>query len=348
MLLTGAGAGHRGLRLQGVGGAVPPVDARRLRGGPHAGHRVHGDGDQGRRAGRSCCASSTSPLTLVDAWETRSWPLAAITIIVGNVAALQPGLAEAHARLLRRRSGRVHADRQSSSARSAASEATVLYYLVVVPVHEPGRVRRRDRAVERERADGDGFRRCAGTGRTNPWMASADDDRDAVACRHPGHCRLHRQVPADPRAVDGSYTWLAIVLVIGSMISLGYYLRVIATLWMRDPVPAPGPGVGEPFMARGGLAPIAGGSPEADAENAAGRITRGAAVEHRHSGRHTRDHGGGRAVRRRQRGLRDLPAAAVRPRRPRRAARSDWAKARRRGGRQTPQTRSTGRKPTDS
>ncbi len=40
------------------------------------------------------------------------------------------------------------------------------------------------------------------------------------------------------------------------MISLGYYLRVVATMWMRSqPATAPAPGV---------LAPIAGGSPEAD------------------------------------------------------------------------------------
>ena len=68
--------------------------------------------------------------------------------------------------------------------------------------------------------------------------------------------------------VDGDYTWLAIVLVIGSMISLGYYLRVVAAMWMSRPSeagvdaePATGP-VGGP----GGLAPIAGGSPEADVE----------------------------------------------------------------------------------
>ena len=62
--------------------------------------------------------------------------------------------------------------------------------------------------------------------------------------------------------VSGDYTWLAIVLVIGSMISLGYYLRVVATMWMRSrPAPAPAPATG-----MGALAPIAGGSPEADAE----------------------------------------------------------------------------------
>ena len=40
-------------------------------------------------------------------------------------------------------------------------------------------------------------------------------------------------------AVDGGYTWLGVVIVIGSMISLGYYLPVIAAVWMRD---APGSG----------------------------------------------------------------------------------------------------------
>ena len=44
--------------------------------------------------------------------------------------------------------------------------------------------------------------------------------------------------------VDGDYTWLAIVLVIGSMISLGYYLRVVATMWMREAPSAATPAVG--------------------------------------------------------------------------------------------------------
>jgi NADH-quinone oxidoreductase subunit N len=70
--------------------------------------------------------------------------------------------------------------------------------------------------------------------------------------------------------VDGGYTWLAIVLVLGSMISLGYYLRVIAAVWMRVETPSPGAGFASRFAfgtgtGAGSLAPIAGGSPEADA-----------------------------------------------------------------------------------
>ena len=58
-------------------------------------------------------------------------------------------------------------------------------------------------------------------------------------------------------AVDADYTWLGVAIAIGTMISLAYYLRVVAAVWMR-PAPEPvGPeGAGVPAMA--------GGSPEAD------------------------------------------------------------------------------------
>ena len=63
------------------------------------------------------------------------------------------------------------------------------------------------------------------------------------ARRDPRHGRLHRQVPADPRARSTATTpGSAIVLVIGSMISLGYYLRVVAAIWMRPPVAVRCPG----------------------------------------------------------------------------------------------------------
>jgi NADH-quinone oxidoreductase subunit N len=56
--------------------------------------------------------------------------------------------------------------------------------------------------------------------------------------------------------VDAEYTWLGVAIVIGTMVSLAYYLRVVAAVWMR---PEPTPTPGEPMPA------IAGGSPEADA-----------------------------------------------------------------------------------
>src|SRR5262249_7982631 len=59
-------------------------------------------------------------------------------------------------------------------------------------------------------------------------------------------------------AVSGDYAWLGVVIVIGSMVSLAYYLKVIAAMWMQDAA-APGPARAT------GTPAIAGGSPEADA-----------------------------------------------------------------------------------
>ena len=53
--------------------------------------------------------------------------------------------------------------------------------------------------------------------------------------------------------VEGDYTWLAVFIAVGTMISLAYYLRVVAAMWMR---------AGEEAAA--GTPAIAGASPEAD------------------------------------------------------------------------------------
>jgi NADH-quinone oxidoreductase subunit N len=53
--------------------------------------------------------------------------------------------------------------------------------------------------------------------------------------------------------VEGDYTWLAVFIAVGTMISIAYYLRVVAAMWMRPE--------GE---AAGATAAIAGASPEAD------------------------------------------------------------------------------------
>ena len=66
-------------------------------------------------------------------------------------------------------------------------------------------------------------------------------------------------------AVDNGYAWLGIVIVVGSAVSLAYYLRVVAAVWMRAPSEAVAPLVRSRPV-------IAGGSPEADDEaRAAGR-----------------------------------------------------------------------------
>ena len=89
----------------------------------------------------------------------------------------------------------------------------------------------RERETEPRRLD----RRGRGPRPRAPAAGLADDDLDAR--RSPG-------IPATAgfigkfylidAAVAGGYTWLGVVIVIGSMISLGYYLPVIAAMWMRE------------------------------------------------------------------------------------------------------------------
>ena len=60
LTLTGHRAVRRRARLQGLGGAVPPVDTGRLRGRADAGHGVHGGRPPRSPRSASSCASSTS------------------------------------------------------------------------------------------------------------------------------------------------------------------------------------------------------------------------------------------------------------------------------------------------
>jgi NADH-quinone oxidoreductase subunit N len=85
-------------------------------------------------------------------------------------------------------------------------------------------------------------------------------------------------------AVDNGYAWLGVAIVGGSAISLAYYLRVVAAVWMRAPGTQPAVGGGVPRPAIAGGAPeadglgdpsrpaIAGGSPEADGPVAPSRL----------------------------------------------------------------------------
>jgi NADH-quinone oxidoreductase subunit N len=196
-------------------------------------------------------------------WAPALATVAAITIIVGNVGALSQSS-------LKRMLGYSSVGQAGYMlagvivATQLGVNATVLYlglylfmnltaFAVIV-------------AVQHERADGDELSGLAGLGRRNPWLAWPMSIAMLALAGIPGTVGFIGKFQLIHALIDGGYTWLAIVLVLGSMISLGYYLRVIAALWMRDEVPAPAPGIPSPLMGRGGLAPIAGGSPEADEE----------------------------------------------------------------------------------
>jgi NADH-quinone oxidoreductase subunit N len=126
--------------------------------------------------------------------------------------------------------------------------------------------------VQDERSDGDDISGIAGLGARSPWLAWPMTIAMLSLAGIPGTVGFIGKFQLIHALVNGDYTWLAIVLVLGSMISLGYYLRVIASIWMRAPTPSPGPGY-TAESARRILAPIAGGSPEADALGSDGAAT---------------------------------------------------------------------------
>jgi NADH-quinone oxidoreductase subunit N len=112
-------------------------------------------------------------------------------------------------------------------------------------------------ARERETDQGDDIESVAGLGRSRPLLAWPLTIGMLALAGLPGTSGFMGKLFLIEATVDGDYTWLGVGIVIGSMVSLAYYLRVVAAMWMR---PEPGiPSQAEPVPA------IAGGSPEADA-----------------------------------------------------------------------------------
>ncbi len=192
-------------------------------------------------------------------WAPLLAAVATITIIVGNVGALgqsslkrmlgYSGVAQAGYML----GGVVVGTR-------LGIQATVLYLIVYLIMNYAAFAV--VVAQERVRPDGDDMSALSGLGAVNPWLAWPITIAMLSLAGIPGTVGFIGKFQLIHALIDGNYTWLAIVLVVGSMISLGYYLRVIASIWMRGPVRAP---LAAPAGADGGgLAPIAGGSPEND------------------------------------------------------------------------------------
>jgi NADH-quinone oxidoreductase subunit N len=112
-------------------------------------------------------------------------------------------------------------------------------------------------ARERETNLGDDIESVAGLGATRPWLAWPMTLAMLSLAGIPATAGFIGKVYLIDALVNQGYTWLGVVIVVGSMISLAYYLRVIAAMWMR---PAP-----DPATVRGGAQPaMAGAEPAAE------------------------------------------------------------------------------------
>jgi NADH-quinone oxidoreductase subunit N len=119
-------------------------------------------------------------------------------------------------------------------------------------------------ARERETDLGDSIQAVAGLGRSRPWLAWPLTLSMLGLAGIPATAGFVGKFYLIDAAVSGNYTWLGVVIVIGSMISLAYYLPVVAAMWMRDASEDEAEAVAA--AAPGALPAIAGGSPELDVE----------------------------------------------------------------------------------
>ena len=117
-------------------------------------------------------------------------------------------------------------------------------------------------ARERETAVGDDISSLYGLGADRPGLAWPMTIAMLSLAGFPATVGFFGKLYLIQAAVNNEYAWLGVVIVLGSAISLVYYLRVIAAVWMRpasDATPVAGGRV------PGARPAMAGGSHEADA-----------------------------------------------------------------------------------
>jgi NADH-quinone oxidoreductase subunit N len=206
-------------------------------------------------------------------WAPAVAALATITIIVGNVGALgQSSLKRMLAYSSVAQAGYMLAGVVVAS--KLGVEATVFYLAVYVAMNMASFAV--IVARERETTYGDSIDAVAGLGRERPWLAWPMTISLLGLAGIPATAGFIGKFYLIDAAVSGGYTWLGVAIVVGSMISLGYYLPVIAAIWMREAPAGAGVGAGAgdagsppaqpPAPGPGGLPALAGGSPELDVE----------------------------------------------------------------------------------
>ncbi len=182
-------------------------------------------------------------------WQPALAVLAAISIVVGNVGALgqdslkrllgYSGIAQAGYIL----AGLVVASEAGVNAivfyLAAYAFMNLAAFAVVI-------------ARERETPYGDDIASVRGLGAERPLLAWPLTISMLGLAGLPATVGFIGKLYLIEALVEGDYTWLAVFIAVGTMISLAYYLRVVAAMWMRP---------------EGGTAAtpaIAGASPEAD------------------------------------------------------------------------------------
>jgi NADH-quinone oxidoreductase subunit N len=205
-------------------------------------------------------------------WGPALAVLATITILVGNVGALgQSSLKRMLAYSSVAQAGYLLAGVVVATQLGIAATAFYLVVYLFMNMASFAVIVAR----ERETGLGDGIDAVAGLGRECPWLAWPMTISMLALAGIPATAGFIGKFYLIDAAVSGGYTWLGVAIVIGSMISLGYYLPVVAAIWMRESPAgeAKARGAASPKSLptpTGALPVLAGGSPELDAEPVSG------------------------------------------------------------------------------
>jgi NADH-quinone oxidoreductase subunit N len=172
-------------------------------------------------------------VALIDAhsdWAPALAALATVTIVVGNVGALmQSSLKRIMAWSSVAQAGYLLAGVIVASR--LGIQATVFYLATYLMMNLAAFAV--IAARERETPYGDDLRSIAGLGFSRPLLAWPLTLAMLSLAGMPATAGFIGKFTLIDAASDGGYTWLGIVIVIGSMISLAYYLKVVAAMWMR-------------------------------------------------------------------------------------------------------------------
>ena len=166
---------------------------------------------------------------LTDQWDVMLAALAALSIVVGNVGAL----AQTSLKRMLGYSGIAQAGYMLAgivTATQAGIDALVFYLAAYLAMN----VAAFAVVVIRERQTGfsDDISSLRGLGREKPMVAWPLTIAMLALAGLPPTVGFIGKLYLMEALVDDDWTWLAVMIAIGTMISLGYYLRVVATLWM--------------------------------------------------------------------------------------------------------------------
>src|SRR6266545_4800538 len=176
--------------------------------------------------------------SIVDDWQPALSVLAIISIAVGNIGALgqdslkrllgYSGIAQAGYMLV------------GVAVASEIGVNALVFYLAAYALMNLAAF-----AVivvrERETIWGDDIKSVQGLGRARPELAWPLTISMLALSGLPATAGFMGKLYLIEAAVDGAHTYLGVAIAIGTMISLAYYLRVVAAVWMRpaaEPAPA--------------------------------------------------------------------------------------------------------------